>query len=246
MDFKVNRAEDNRIFVETESFRRLIEELEELKGSRGNILHVIGAPGTGKSSNIYYGIRKLGMNVYEVPCNLETVEVTAEEVFRSILEDVKSELGVDSAADVYRRFAEFDAVLFADRFHDSHEFSSFSGFSQWTRNGGLEPLRFYLKCAGEYLKNRRVLAEVNIIFQTAWRFYFRGKKYDLFTDIPVISSLLFHTLSIPFRAVKIDYSRKETLNIIRAHLDADESEIQRLIDLYGCRPRIIMEKLGSC
>jgi len=244
MDFKVNRAEDNRIFVETESFRRLIEELEELKGSRGNILHVIGAPGTGKSSNIYHGIRKLGMNVYEVPCNLETVEVTAEEVFRSILEDVKSELGVDSAADVYRRFAEFDAVLFADRFHDSHDFSDSMGFSQWTLGAGGEALKFYLKCIREYLRYRSVFRDMNIIFQTAWRLRFRGKKPDIFTDIPVISPLLCHLLMVPFRAVKIDYTRQETLSIIRAHMDcADADEIQGYIDLYGCRPRLILEKM---
>jgi len=246
MDYKVNSADDNNIFIETEPYRRLLEIIRAMKDVRGEILHVVGAPGTGKSANIYRAIGEAELHVYEVPCKLESPDLSADDVFHHVMEGMKEELGADTGADLYRRLKEFDAVLFADRFHDSHEFSSFSGFSQWTRDGGLEPFRFYLKCAGEYLKNRRILAEVNIIFQTAWRFYFRGKKYDLFTDIPVISSLLFHTLSIPFRAVKIDYSRKETLNIIRAHLDADESEIQRLIDLYGCRPRIILEKMGSC
>ena len=246
MDYKVNSADDNKIFIETESYRRLLGALRSMKYLSGEILHVVGAPGTGKSANIYRAIGEVDLHVYEVPCNLQSPNISADDVFNQVIRGLKEELEADTVSDIYRRFTEFDAVLFADRFHDSHEFSRFTGFSQWTAMGGLEPLRFYLKCIGEYLRNRSVLCEVNIIFQTAWRFYFRGKKYDLFTDIPVISSLLFHTLSIPFRAVKIDYTREETLNIIRAHLDADESEIRRLIDLYGCRPRIILEKMGSC
>jgi hypothetical protein len=246
MDYKVNSADDNNIFIETEPYRCLLGAISSMKDVRGEILHVVGAPGTGKSANIYRAISEADLHVYEVPCNLESTDLSADDVLHQLVDGMKEELDADTVTDIYRRFTEFDAVLFADRFHDSHEFSSFTGFSQWTARGSLEPLRFYFKCIVEYLRNRRILSEVNIIFQTAWRFYFRGKKYDLFTDIPVISSLLFHTLSIPFRAIKIDYTREETLNIIRAHLDADESEVQRLIDIYGCRPRIILEKMGSC
>ena len=72
MDYKVNSASDNSVFVETESYRRLLEALEVIRESRGNILHVVGAPGTGKSDNLYRGIKEVGLDVYEVTCNLES------------------------------------------------------------------------------------------------------------------------------------------------------------------------------
>ena len=246
MDYKVNSASDNSVFVETESYRRLLEALEVIRESRGNILHVVGAPGTGKSANLYRGIQEVGLDVYEVPCNLESSDVDADYVFRHLLDEMKAELGADNRGDLYSKLAEFDAVVFADRFHDSHDFSEFMGFSQWTATAGSETLKFYLRCIREYIRNRGAFGNMNIIFQTAWRFYFRGKKLDIFTDIPILSSVLFHTLRIPFTAVRIDYTVTETLNIIRAHSGADEEEIRRYIELYGCRPRTVLEKMRSC
>ncbi|WBF10474.1 ATP-binding protein [Methanothermobacter marburgensis] len=246
MDYKVNSVSDNSVFVETESYRRLLEALEVIRESRGNILHVVGAPGTGKSANLYRGIQEVGLDVYEVPCNLESADVDADYVFRHLLDEMKAELGADNRGDLYSKLAEFDAVVFADRFHDSHDFSEFTGFSQWTATAGSETLKFYLKCILEYIRNTRKFSNMNIIFQTAWRFYFRGKKLDIFTDIPILSSVLFHSLRIPFTAVRIDYTVTETLNIIKAHSGADEEEIRRYIELYGCRPRTVLEKMRSC
>ncbi|MCG2829183.1 ATP-binding protein [Methanothermobacter sp. K4] len=246
MDYKVNSVSDNRVFVETESYRRLLEALEVMREYRGNILHVVGAPGTGKSANLYRGIQEAGLDVYEVPCNLESADVSADYVFRRLLDEMKEELGAYTREDLYRKLAGFDAVVFADRFHDSHDFSEFMGFSQWTATAGSETLKFYIRCIHEYIRNRREFRKMNIIFQTAWRFYFRGKKLDIFTDIPIISSALFNFLRIPFTAVRIDYTITETLNIIKAHSGADEEEIRRYIELYGCRPRTVLEKMRSC
>lgn len=96
MDYKVNSVSDNSVFVETESYRRLLEALEVIRESRGNILHVVGAPGTGKSANLYRGIQEVGLDVYEVPCNLESADVDADYVFRHLLDEMKAELGADN------------------------------------------------------------------------------------------------------------------------------------------------------
>ena len=54
--FKVSSIEDNTNFFITRSYRELFKTFEGLKNTKGNIIHVIGAPGTGKSANIYYAL----------------------------------------------------------------------------------------------------------------------------------------------------------------------------------------------
>jgi hypothetical protein len=44
---------------------------------------------------------------------------------------------------------EFDAVLFADKFHDAHEF----GFSVWVHSVGWRAIGFYILCIVEFISN---------------------------------------------------------------------------------------------
>ena len=63
--YKVNHPDDSKKFVNTQAYNKLYGLLKELKTLRGRIIHVTGAPGTGKSANIYQAINKLQLDVYE-------------------------------------------------------------------------------------------------------------------------------------------------------------------------------------
>ena len=81
--------------------------------------------------------------------------------------------------------------MFADKFHDSHLIDEETvGFSVWTDHAGFKATKFYLLCISEYLRERKAFKGINIILQTAWRVYFRGKKYDVFSDLGILST--FH------------------------------------------------------
>ena len=243
MNHKINVPSDNSIFVETQAYLKLKNVLEDLKYEKGNIVHVIGTPGTGKSANIYQAIDELGLRVYDVECHLENLSATPKEVFKTIIDNIKRSLDVNSVDEAYRRLSTFDAVLFADKFHDSHFLKDdVHGFSEWTLKSRKTPI-FYLLCIREYLKYRKEFKNLNIIFQTAWRLKIGDKKYDIFTDIPIISRILPKILGMIFKVVKIEYTPEETIKIVKAHLDVEEERIKKYIKVYGCRPRYILDKV---
>lgn len=245
MDYKINVPSDNRIFVETKTYLKLKGVLDNLKNSRGNIIHVIGTPGTGKSTNIYRAIDELGLKVYDVECNLKDLSATPREVFNTTIEAVKETLDAKDNREAYRRLSSFDAVLFADRFHDSHLLKDdLHGFSEWTLKSWKTPY-FYLLCIREYFKYKEEFKHLNIIFQTAWRLKIGKRKHDIFTDIPIISKILSKILGMIFTVVRIEYTPKETIKIIKAHLKVEEEKIKKYIKVYGCRPRYILERLGG-
>ncbi len=153
--YKINSATDNRVFVATESFLKLCNIFKTLKNSHGKIIHVIGAPGTGKSSNIYAAIDKQGLNVYDVKSQIKDVNLDSKKVFNSVYNGFKKDFNVKSKEEVYNCLAEFDAILFADMFHDSHLVDEDTvGFSVWAGHAGLGATKFYLQCMAEYLGNR--------------------------------------------------------------------------------------------
>ncbi|HMK54223.1 MAG TPA: hypothetical protein VK444_05515 [Methanobacteriaceae archaeon] len=219
--------------------------MEDFKNKRGIILHVVGAPGTGKSANIHYSFEELGLNIYEASLVLDNPYLTPRMVFKRTLDSMKDDLGVKTDEELYQSLKEFDAVLFADKFHDSHLLNENNiGFSQWTAHNGLKTFPYYVLCLEEYIKRKKEFNELNIVLQTAWRVKIGGKKRDLFTDFGALSraSLLF--LKIPFRVVEISYSPEETISIVKIHLnDVDESLIREYITIYGCRPRFICENI---
>ncbi|MDI9624644.1 MAG: ATP-binding protein [Methanothermobacter sp.] len=243
MDHKINVPSDNKIFVKTQAYIKLKSVLEDLKYKRGNVIHVIGTPGTGKSANIYHAIDELGLKVYNVECNLKDLSATPQEVFKTIIDDIKKSLDVKRKYEAYRRLSDFDAILFADRFHDNHLLKDdVHGFSEWTLKSKRTPY-FYLLCIREYLKYREMFKNLNIIFQTAWRLKLGDRKYDIFTDIPLLSGIFSKILGTIFTVVRIEYTPKETIKIVKAHLDIEDWKIKKYIKVYGCRPRYILDKL---
>lgn len=243
--YKVSSARDDGSFVITDSYRKLYKILKSLKKSRGKIIHVVGAPGTGKSANIFHAIDEIGLKVYNVKFSLKSGNESSKEVFNKLFEDLQNDLGLKSKKDVYIKLSTYDAVLIADRFHDSHSFNpSEVGFSQWVDKAGFSAFYFYLLCIMEYLKNRKYFKNMNLMFQTAWKVHFNGKKYDTFTDFGFLSKIVLNILKLLFCVVEISYSKKETIEIVKMHVkDADTESIKRCIQKYGFKPRFICNAL---
>jgi ABC-type dipeptide/oligopeptide/nickel transport system ATPase component len=242
--FKVNSIEDNKNFLITDCYKKLCKMFESLKLSKGKIVHVVGAPGTGKSANIYSALNKMDLNVYNIKFNLEDNNLSSKEVFNKLFESVSDDLGVGKEK-IYEELSQYDAVLFADSFHDSHFLNPNNvGFSQWTDNKGFSAFYFYLLCVIEYLRHRRDFKKINIVLQTAWRIYINGKKYDIFTDLGILSRIIVNLLKILFDVVEISYSEMETINIVKMHVKSvDEDRIKPCIQKYGCKPRFICDAL---
>jgi len=242
--YKINSVSDNGVFVVTESFIKLCKTFKSLKNKRGKIIHVIGAPGTGKSANIYAALEELGLKVYDVESPIENVDVSSDEVFKGVYKEIKEDLGARSKNEVYESLSKYDAILFADRFHDSHLMGKDTvGFSVWTVHAGLKPTKFYLMCISEYFNERNTFKNINIILQTAWRFYFRGKKYDVFSDLGIISKAVVALMRTFFDVVVISYSPQETFQIVKSHVNTDDQLIESYIHKYGSKPRLICQSL---
>lgn len=243
--YKVNSRDQNLNFIATRSYYELLKSVKDFKKKRGTILHVVGAPGTGKSANIYHVFEEMELKFYEASLVLNNPYLTPKKVFECTLQSMKNDLGVKTNEELYQSLKEFDAVLFADKFHDSQILNdNTTGFSQWTAHNGLKTLLYYLLCVEEYIKRKKQFNDINIILQTAWRVRARGKKKDLFTDFGVLSEASLFLLKIPFRVVEISYSPEETISIVKSHLtDVDEGRIREYIKLYGCKPRFICENI---
>lgn len=244
---KVNSSDDNSIFISTRTYKKIRKVFKKLKKSRGKIVHIVGAPGTGKSSNIYQALKELDLNVYEVNSSLSSSHADSKEVFCTLIKDLENSLNVKNKIEAYNKLSEFDAVLFADQFHDKHLVdSNIVGFSEWTRKSGFKSFRFYLICIKEYLKFHKQFRKMNMIFQTAWRIRIRGKKYDLFTDFGILSRIILIILGKLFCVVEISYSRSETINIVKSHLkNIDDKKIEECIYKHGHKPRFILDDLKN-
>ncbi len=244
--YKINSAIDNCIFVVTEPFLKLCNMFKTLKNNHGKIIHVVGAPGTGKSANIYAAIEKQGLNVYDVKSPIKDVNINSQKVFNSVYNGFKKDFNVKSKKEVYDCLAGFDAILFADMFHDSHLVDNDTvGFSVWAGHAGFGAIKFYLLCVAEYLKERREYKRINIILQTAWRFHFRGKKYDLFTDMGIFSKIVLAVMNTIFDVVVISYKPEETIKIVKNYVKADDKLIEHYIHEYGSKPRFICQALEN-
>lgn len=243
--YKVSSIHDDKLFLITDCYKKLFKMFESLKKSKGKIVHVIGAPGTGKSANIFHALNNMDLNVYDVKFSLKSMNASSKQVFDVLFEDVCNDLNVKSKDELYKQLSKYDTVLIADSFHDLHNLDPNSiGFSKWTDKAGFRAFYFYLLCIIEYIKYRRYFKNINIVLQTAWRIYIRGKKYDIFSDFGLFSRILINTLGIFFEVVEIHYSEKETINIVKMHVeDADEDTIKHCIQKYGFRPRFICDAL---
>jgi hypothetical protein len=238
--YKINSRSDKGIFVVTSSYLKLYNKLKNLKKTKGRIIHVLGSPGTGKSTNIYAALNELNLNVYDAKFNVDNRSMDSKEVFKQVYQFMKDDFDVKSKTEVYKCLSEYDAILFADNFHDSHLIDQETiGFSLWTKNAGYNAFKFYLLCIHEYFRERNAFKDINIILQTAWRVNIRGKKYDLFSDLGILSKICVSVLRIFFEVVLISYSYDETINIVQKHVNVDERIIGQYIDKYGNKPRFI-------
>lgn len=94
--YKINSISENNIFIVTKSYKKLYNKFKTLKNSRGRIVHVIGAPGTGKSANIYAAIEELELNVYDVTFTIKDIDSNSQEVFKDIYKFLKKDLNAKS------------------------------------------------------------------------------------------------------------------------------------------------------
>lgn len=245
--YKVKSYEDGEVFVVTSAYKKLYRKLKTLNTTKGRIIHVIASPGTGKSANIYAVLKDLDLNIYDAILLMDDVKKSSREVFREFFKTLENDLEVDSKDEVYRKVSLYDAVLFADKFHDSQFLDENKvGLSMWTDYKSIKSFPFYLLCIYEYFNHRNDLIKVNIIFQTAWTVRIKGVKYDLFTDFGPLSTVMRFLLKLLFEVVEISYSEKETIEIVKYHLpDVDDAQIKKCIQKYGHKPRFICEALEA-
>jgi Cdc6-like AAA superfamily ATPase len=243
--YKVNRLDDSQKFITTQAYNKLYILLKKLKTHRGRIIHVIGAPGTGKSANIYQAINKLELDVYETGLILDNRDESARDVYYEFFKTLKEGLHVKNNSELFKKAAEYDALLWADKFHDYHLLDEEKvGFSQWMNYKGLKSFPFYFILILYYFRHFPKFKRVNLIFQTAWTFHFRGVKYDLFTDIGLFSKFLISFLMIFFEVVEISYTESEIIEIVKKHTpEAKESEIKNYNRRYGNKIRLILQSL---
>ncbi len=239
--YKVNSPNDNNDFIKTRSYYKLLKIFYTLKKEKGEIVHVIGAPGTGKSTNIFHAIKEAHLNYYDVKLPLKSKNSSSKEVFNSVFHELKKDLKTNSNKEVYEKLSMFDIVLISDSFHDAHILNNdIVGFSQWTDKAGFGAFYFYIMCIIEYIKMRRYFKNINLVFQTAWRVHYKGKKMDIFTDFGILSKIIISILSLFFIIVQISYSQEETIQIVKSYFkDATPEEIKRCIHKFGTRPRFI-------
>lgn len=245
--FKVNSVEDNTDFVVTTSFLELYHAFQGLNTDEGRFIHVIGAPGTGKSSNIYRALNNLELNVHDAIFFLDNVEKGSGEVFDEFFNTMKDNFNVETKEEVYNRASEYDTVLLADKLLDSECLDGKKvGLGRWIEHKGFKSLPFYAFCIIEYFKHRNDLKKLNIILQHSWIFKIRGVKYDLFMDFGLFSKLIVRVLKTLFEVVEISYSEAEIVKIVKNHIkDVDEEQIKLLIKKYGFKPRFILNDLEN-
>lgn len=245
VNYKVNSPEDNKIFTVTRAYGKICDLFKDLKTQKGRIIHILGAPGTGKSANIYEAIKDLNLNVYDAILMMDDVDKSSKEVFKDFFNSLKYDLKVKKSEDVYLKVAEYDAILFADKFHDSHLlYENKVGFSLWVDHKGFKTLPFYILSIYEYIRHIKEFKNLNLIFQTAWTVRVKGVKYDLFTDLGVFSRLLVGLLKLLFDVVEVSYLESEIIEIVQNLLpDTDEERIKPGIRKYRNKIRFILESL---
>lgn len=243
----MNKPDENNNFLYTTPYKELYQKLCQLKEDKGNIIHVLGAPGTGKSTNIYRALDELELSVYETCLPLTGENISSKIVLKTLAMTLKKDLKVKTKEEAYERLSEYDSILIADKFHDYHLLNpEYNGFSQWTRNKWYITIRFYLKCILEYIINYNKFKSLNIILQTSWRVKIGKKEYDLFTELGVLSKIAKYVLGWMFDYVEISYSPEEVVGIVLKHLPkANEEDIPGLIQKYGPKPRFICKALDD-
>jgi Cdc6-like AAA superfamily ATPase len=246
-EFKVNSEWDSKDFVFTKSFRKIYRILLSLKTYKGKSILIIGAPGTGKSANIYSALKMLNLKIYDPTFFLDDVKINPMKVYQEFFRTLRDDLGVKTNKEVYIRVKEYDAVLLADKILDSEFLDQRKvGLSLWSEYKGIGAFPFYILVFFQYLKHRKDLYDINLIIQTALMVKIMGVKYDLLTDFPILSQIFVFILKLFFDVIRISYTEKETIEIIKKKFNfVDEEKIKLCIKKYGYKPRLIFEALDK-
>jgi hypothetical protein len=246
-EFKVKSKWDSKDFVFTKSFTKIYRMFLSLKACKGRSILIIGAPGTGKSANIYSALKFLDLNIYDPTFFLDDVKVSSKKVYQEFFRSLKNDLGVNTNKEVYEKVKEYDAVLLADKILDSEFIDQRKvGLSLWSEYKGIQAFPFYILVFLQYLKHRRDLEEVNLIIQTSLVIIIKGVKYDLLTDFSIISQSFVFILKFFFDVIRISYSEEETIKIIKNKFrSVNEEKVRLCIKKYGYKPRFIFEDLDK-
>ena len=244
-EFKVNSESNSRDFVFTKSFRKIYRIFLSLKAHKGKSILIIGAPGTGKSANIYSALKMLDLNIYDPTFFLDDFKIKPNKVYEEFFRTLRDDLGVNSNKEVFKKVKKYDAVLLADKILDSEFIDQRKvGLSLWSEYKGIGAFPFYILVFFQYLKHRKDLDDINLIIQTALMIKIKGVKYDLLTDFSILSQIFVFILKFFFNVVRISYTEKETIKIIKKKYNfVDEKKIKLYIKEYGCKPRFIFEAL---
>jgi hypothetical protein len=246
VNHKVFSAKDNKSFIKTTSFYELYSILKTLKTSKGRFVLVLGAPGTGKSANIYQTLSLLDLDVYDAFLFIDT-DSKPQEVYKIFWDTLKEDMGIKSRKEIYKKAGEYDLILFADPFLDSEYIDRDKvGLGLWTEENGPSTFPFYFKVLFEYIKHYMDLKNVNVVAQTSWVLKFRGVRYDILTDFNFLSKILVFLLKKLFEVVLISYTKEEMIKIVRSRPGAGNDEkIKKYIKKHGNRPRFIFEALDK-
>jgi hypothetical protein len=245
--YKVTCVEDNKNFIATDAFLKLKKSFKELKNRKGRIIHVIGAPGTGKSTNIYQAQQVLDLNIYNAKMTLKNKKINPKEVYMAFINTMKQDFGVKTEDDVYKEMSKYDTVLFADELLDPEALNKEKiGLGQWIHANRLKSIFFYFLLIYKYLKYLKEFKKVNIVFHTTWTFIIKETKYDLLTDFSLLSSIFKGILMLFFEVIEISYTPSETIKIVKSYFkDINEEQIKNYIKKYGNKPRLILNALEN-
>jgi hypothetical protein len=137
-EFKVKSEWESENFVFTKSFRKIYRIFLSLKARRGRSILIIGAPGTGKSANIYSALKILDLNIYDPTFFLDNVKISSKKVYQEFFRTLRENLGVKTNTEVYRKVKDYDAVLLADKILDSEFLNEKKvGLSLWSEYKGI-------------------------------------------------------------------------------------------------------------
>jgi hypothetical protein len=242
---KIISLDEDEDFTITRSFLKLCKKLKSLKKTKGRMILIIGAPGTGKSSNIYHALDSLNLNFYEPILLLDSVKTRSKDVYKEIYNTIGKDLDVEDEEEAFEEFSKFDLVLIADKFLDS-EFLDESkiGLAEWTNYRTILAVPFFLMWIIEFIRHRKFIKEMNLVFQTAWTIQIRNFKYDLITDFGLFSRLFLGILKRLFEVVEIYYTEEETVKIVKTRYpNVNESQIKIYIKKYGNKPRFILNDI---
>lgn len=243
---KVLSSRDCESFIKTNSFQDLCSVFKTLKESKGHFVLVLATPGTGKSANIYQALSLLDLNVHDVHLFIDA-DSKPGDVFHIFWNIFKEDMNVETKEDAYKKASEYDLVLFADSFLDSeHIDPNKMGLGLWTEENGPSTFPLYFKVIYEYLKHYNELKKINIVAQTSWILKFRGVRYDILTDLSLISKILVFSLKRLFSVVVIEYTKEEMIKIIKNHYSGiSNDKIEKYVKKYGNRPRFIFDAIDK-